>query len=219
MFWIVDLIIISIILLCIFVGYKRGLTKSLIKILSFVIALAIALILFKPVSNFIIDNTEVDETIENSIIEIFNKEENESEEANKENTTVAEPIINYMNKQIEKSTNEIKEQAIRNAANNIAITTINIVVIIVLLIIVKIALFFVKALTELLTKLPVIKQFDKAGGIIFGIVQSLLIIFVTLAIISFIVTISGNYAITKLIGESYLGNILYNHNLILEIVF
>ena len=58
---IVDLIIVGILVLCIFLGYKRGLTGSLLKIVTFLLALIIAFILFKPVSNFIINNTKLDE--------------------------------------------------------------------------------------------------------------------------------------------------------------
>ena len=54
---IIDLIIVGILGLSIFFGYKKGLTKCVIKILSFVIALVVAFILFKPVSNFVIKNT------------------------------------------------------------------------------------------------------------------------------------------------------------------
>ena len=43
--WIVfDLLVIGIIALCTFIGYKQGLVKAIIKILSFVIAIVIALI-------------------------------------------------------------------------------------------------------------------------------------------------------------------------------
>ena len=41
MFWIIDLIILVILALCVFFGYKRGLAKCAIKILSFIIALVI----------------------------------------------------------------------------------------------------------------------------------------------------------------------------------
>ena len=44
---IIDIIIIAIIALCVILGYKRGLTGSLLKILSFVLAIVIAFILFK----------------------------------------------------------------------------------------------------------------------------------------------------------------------------
>ena len=53
---IIDLIILGLILLCVFFGYKKGLTKCVIKILSFVIAIVIAVVLFKPISNFVNNN-------------------------------------------------------------------------------------------------------------------------------------------------------------------
>ena len=68
--WIVfDLLVIGIIALCTFIGYKQGLVKAIIKILSFVIAIVIALILYKPVSNIIIKNTSIDDNIKNAIVE------------------------------------------------------------------------------------------------------------------------------------------------------
>ena len=47
---IVDIILIAILCTCIFFGYKRGLIGVIVKLFSFVIALAISLILFKPIS-------------------------------------------------------------------------------------------------------------------------------------------------------------------------
>ena len=46
---IVDIAILAIIVLCIIIGYVRGLTGSLIKIVSFVLSLIIAFILFVPI--------------------------------------------------------------------------------------------------------------------------------------------------------------------------
>ena len=84
--WIVfDLIVIAIIALCTFIGYKQGLVKAAIKILSFFIAIIIALVLYKPISNVVVNNTSVDENIKNTIIDKINPEEidknKETEEA------------------------------------------------------------------------------------------------------------------------------------------
>lgn len=221
MFWIVDLIIIVIAIMCIILGYKRGLTGSIIKILSFVIALIIALILFKPISNFIINNTKADETIKQSVVEVFMKNDEAKKEENKEEekTTVAEPIMSYINNQIEQQTQQAKATVVDSAAQNVAITIINIGVIIALFIVSRFLLIFVKALTKLITKLPVIKQCDKLGGLIFGILQALVIIYVALAIISFAAPLTNNYSIANLVGESYIGSALYNNNLLLQIIF
>ena len=61
---IVDLIIIAVLLLFVGMGYKKGLTGSLIKLASFAIALVLAFILYKPVGNMVIENTQIDEQIE-----------------------------------------------------------------------------------------------------------------------------------------------------------
>ena len=64
---IVDLAILAIIILCVIIGYIRGLTGSLIKILSFVLSIIIAFILFIPISNLIINNTNIDDNLEQTI--------------------------------------------------------------------------------------------------------------------------------------------------------
>jgi len=64
----VDLIIIAIIALCTFVGYKRGLIKASIRILSFFIAIAIALLLYRPVAGVIINHTGLGESIQGRIV-------------------------------------------------------------------------------------------------------------------------------------------------------
>ena len=56
---IVDLVIVAIILLCVGLGYKRGLTGCLLKIISFILAIIVACILFKPVSILIINNIDI----------------------------------------------------------------------------------------------------------------------------------------------------------------
>src|SRR5574344_643057 len=219
LFIIVDIAIIAIIAFCILMGYKRGLTQSLIHVLSFVLALIIALVLFKPVSNFVVNNTKIDDKIKDSIVQIFMDEENEKTEEEKdkkeEDTTVAKPIIEYMNKEVEKSTEQVKSNAVDAAATHISIIIVDIGVAIILFIISRFLLIFVKAITNLITKLPIIKQCNKLGGIVFGLLQGLVIVYVILAIITVIVALTGNYALSKLIGESYIGSILYNDNLLL----
>ena len=52
---VVDLIIIAVVLLFILLGYRKGLTGSLIKLLSFIIAVVISLVFYKPLANILIE--------------------------------------------------------------------------------------------------------------------------------------------------------------------
>ena len=77
---ILDVIIIAIIALNIFICYRKGLVKLAVGLIAVLAAVILALILYKPVSNIIIENTEIDDNIENAIIENFSAETNENAE-------------------------------------------------------------------------------------------------------------------------------------------
>lgn len=214
---IIDLIIVGILALCIFFGYKKGLTKCIIKILSFIIALVVAAILFKPISNFVIKNTQIDENIKKSVINLVGDDISQEGKV-KEDTNLPKNMINYINGAIEEAVTEAKNTVVEAAAENIAITTINVGVAILLFIIVRIGLIFVSALSKLITDLPIIKQFDKTGGILYGILKALVIISVVFALISFISPMIEQTGIIVAINKSFIGSILYNNNILLRMV-
>lgn len=215
---IIDLIIVAIIALCIFIGYRKGLTGCLIKIVSFVLALVIAFILFKPVSNLIINNTNWDENLEQSIKETFLKEKDENRE--KENAqSMPDVIMQHINETVENAADDAKNAIVESTARNVAVTIINIAVAILLFIVAKILLLLVKGLASLLTRLPIIKQCDKVGGIIYGLLQSLIIIYIVLAIISFFSSMLSETEFISELQKSYIGSVMYNNNLLLKIIF
>ena len=210
----IDIFIVSFILLSIFLGYRKGLTKALIRIASFILALVISIILFKPVSMFVINSTDWDDkleqTIKNSILN-YNIQENK---AKQNNENVPKVMMEYINDMAEKTGNQAREVIAETMSKEITITIINISVIFILFIASKIILLFVKGLANLITKIPVIKQIDKAGGVVYGLLEALLVIYALLAVISFISPMLGNFV--KDLQKSIIGNMMYNNNLILK---
>lgn len=208
---IVDLVILGIFILCIIMGYVRGLTGSLIKIVSFILSLIIAFVLFIPISNLIIDNTQIDENIEQTIREMIvgNTEEEQK---------MPEAITDYITEQVENASDSAKEAIADNTAREVSLTIVKAGTWIVLFIVARILLILLRFITSLIAKLPVIKQFDKLGGIIYGILEGLIIIYVILAIISFVSPMM-NGTLANAIEESYVGSIMYNNNLLLKIIF
>jgi len=223
---IIDIIIIAIFLICIFVGYRKGLTGALLKIVSFVLALVIAFILFKPVSNFVVNNTNWDENLEQAIRQMATEENNSNQtdqntENTDENSNQAMPsvITDYINKTVEQAGTDAKNAIIDSTARSVAVTIINIAVWIGLFIVSKIILLLIKGLANLITKLPIIKQFDKTGGIIYGLLQALFTVYLLLAILSFVSPMIAQTGIIKWIQDSYLGAMMYNDNLLLKLIF
>ncbi len=209
---IVDVVIIGILLICIIMGYVRGLTGALIKIVSFVLSIIIAFVLFIPISNLIIDKTNIDENLEQSIKEMIIGNEQE----NKENMPTA--ITDYIGKQVENAADDAKEMVANSTANEVAITIVKAGTWIVLFIIARILLILLRFITSLIARLPVIKQFDKLGGIVYGILEGLIIVYVLLAIISFVSPMM-NGTLSTSIEESHVGSMMYNNNLLLKIIF
>ena len=215
---IIDLIIVGILAISIFFGYRKGLTKCVIKILSFIIAVVVAAVLFKPVSNFIIQNTEIDDNIKEAVVNLVADDVKEDGKV-KEDSNLPDAMVNYINESVENAVEQAKENAVTVAAEGIANVTINVGVAILLFVVVRIALLFVSVLSSIITELPIIKQFDKAGGILYGVVEAFVIIFVILAIISLISPMIEQTGIIVAINKSFIGSILYNNNILLNIVF
>ena len=209
---VVDLIILGIIVLCVIIGYVRGLTGSIIKIVSFVLALVIAFVLFVPVSNLVIDNTQIDENLEQSIREMI-VGESQGEEEN-----MPTAITDYIGQRVDEAADGAKEAIADSTAEEVALTIVKAGTWIVLFIVARILLILLRFITSLIAKLPVIKQFDKLGGIIYGLLEGLIIIYVLLAIISFASPMIDGGFITA-IDESIVGSMLYNNNLLLKIIF
>ena len=209
---IVDLVILAIMILCIIVGYVRGLTGSLIKILSFVLSIVIAFVLFIPISNLIINNTQIDENLEQSIRDVIIQEDGEEKE------NMPETITNYIGAKVEQATDSAKEAIVDSTARDVTLTIVKAGTWIGLFIIARILLIFLRFITARITKVPVSKQFDKLGGVIYGILEGAIIIYVILAVISFVAPMIDADIITA-IDESYIGSMLYNNNLLLKIIF
>lgn len=221
----VDVLIIGIIALCIWGGYRKGLIGVAFKILSFFVALVIALVLYKPVADFVIQNTSIQAMIENAIIENSQREDQEQipEELNQEKIsqeTITSPImVEYANKYIENAADKTKEVLAQEFAKSISIMLINVTSGILVFLIANIILIIIKAFSNLVAKLPIIKQFNKLGGILFGIIKGLLIVYVVLAILSLAEPVMQETTITNIMEQSYIGKIMYHHNMLLEILF
>lgn len=221
---VIDIIILLIMILCIFCGYKKGLIGVAVSILGFFIALIIAFILYKPISNFVINNTEIKPTLQNAISDtvasyiIGNEEIQEDEEINNNSSQVINDYIDEFIKKEKQKIETTEREIINNVSETVAINIIRIGVGIIVFLMAKIALLFIQVLAKIIAKIPIIEQFDKLGGIIYGVLQGLIIIYIILALISLIAPTMENSVILESINSSYIGKLMYNNNLILKII-
>lgn len=216
---IVDGVIVLIFGLCIYRGYKNGLAQSLLKIITSILAIIVAIVLYKPFVNFVIDNTLVDDNIQYSIEKVINQSGATDGNEIKEDSNVPKPIVKYLNNNLKNNAEEGKEAIVTEIAKKTARLIVMVGCIVVIFIIAKILLQLVAVLFDLFSKIPVIKQFNEIGGIIFGILQAFLIVLIILSLVAVITPLVGNNIIVEMVGKSFIGKWLYDSNILLNLMF
>ena len=238
---ILDVIIMGILILSTWLGYKKGLTKSLLKIFTFLIAIIISFILFRPIANIVIKQTNIVNNLQSTISTAFKNEQEKNKELKDENLqdddtqnkdnrlfnekrnnnseqSITSIFYKYIENKIIESTNEAKDFVIEKASRKIAISIVNIGVYIILFITIRIILIFIKALADLIKKIPVIKQCDEIGGGIYGLLRASIIILVIFTIISIITSLIPLSGIIEAIDQSIIAKFIYENNIIIQII-
>lgn len=181
----IDIVLIAIILLSAFLGYKKGLVKLGTKLFAGIIAIIVTIIIYKPVSGIIINKTQIDEQIRDTIIQ---------------NTSKAIDDKNMSNA----ITNQIENEMLPNEAENISKGVVSAITAIILFVVVKVVLSIAISLLDFMAKLPILKQFNEMGGIIYGLLRGILIVCICVLIMG---------AFTKINPENDLNNKIENSNI------
>lgn len=210
---IIDLILIGIIILFTFLGYYRGLIKVGVKILGFVISLVVALILYTPISNYIIENTNVEKDLESVIQQrLYDQEQSGGSQEQTDN------IFENLGKYVEDYADDVKENSSEYIAETLAVIVVRIGTWIGLFLVTRILMIFLKVLGSIVEKIPIIKQFNKLGGTIYGVLEGILIIYIGLAIISFISPMMESTHMVDKINDTHICKSMYDNNIILKMI-
>lgn len=210
---ILDIILVAIIALNVYLCYKKGLVNLAVGLIAMVAAIILAVVLYKPVSNLIIEKTELDENIEKAIIEKFSADVPENAEVRYVG------VWEYLEKYVDNAVNKTQNEIVYETAGTMAVKIINIGALIGIFLIARVALFVLTFVADAITSLPIIKQLNEVGGILYGLVKSLLIIYVVLAVVFFILSVTANATISDAITSSYITKFFYEHNILLNILF
>lgn len=222
---IVDIFIVAIIISMTYVGYRKGLSSVLYKIIAFVVSLIVVFILYQPVSNTIIDNTQIDENIakavQNAIPENILTQDlktAESQNNNEEGKNVSSKIVTmmstYASEAIEKAENDISAYV----SLQIAYFIVRLGTMILLYVVSRILLVILRFATNIISSLPVISTFDRSGGLVYGVLKSFIIIYAIFAVLSAVSPLISSWGIISAIQKSWLGSIMYNNNFLLNLI-
>ena len=208
-----DVIIVAIIALNVYLCYKKGLVNLAVGLIAVVAAIILSVLFYKPVTNLIVENTQFDETLGNTIIELLVPEGVDPSQVK------FVGVLSYFQTEVENAVNGTENNVVYNTAGVMAQKIIGLIVFIGIFTVVRVALFALTFVADAITSLPILKQLDDVGGILYGLIKALLIIYLVLAIVSLIVSFTANTAISDAIASSFVTKFFYNNNILLNLVF
>ncbi len=196
---IIDIILLAIIILSAFFAAKKGFIGTLFSLASTLVAIVLSVVLSSPVSVFL-DNNFVNPSVKSYIVSVVdNSAIGQSYEDALASIDVASKIesmpsglrsvleiaeidvdkIANKAKEITDNSTEKKDELINSIASPISGTISKVIALVGLFIILNIALWIVsKLLTAIFNLIPVGKKLNKFGGLLFGVLRGLIIIFV-----------------------------------------
>lgn len=209
----IDLIILAIFILSIYLGYRKGLVNEVFKMMTFFLAIIISFVIYIPVTNIVINNTQIDDNIKSFLVEKCADDNKENVDTEKLQTS------KVVEKYIKSYTDDIKKDGVEVVAQELSVIIVKVGVFVVLFTVARFALFFVKIFANILTSLPIIKECNKTGGFLYGVIRGLIIIWVILAFASIVLPMMQNTLIQEGIQKSFITKFLYDYNILLMILF
>lgn len=215
----VDLVIISIIISTSFWGYRRGLVSVMFKVLVFICSIVIMFLLYKPVSKAIIDKTQLDEKIASSIeASLLGTTLADGKLLEAEQTNISDGLVEVINSFVKDALKRSEANAVHYVSVQLSYFMIRIGSMLLLFFIGRTLLLFVRFAAELISTLPIIRTFNRSGGLVYGIIRGFLTAYLLLAIISVISPMISNIGLVEAIQDSHIGSSMYNHNFILNFI-
>ena len=199
---VIDIILVLIVALSAFLGYKKGLVELGAKLFAGIIAIVITLIIYKPVGNIVIKNTSIDEKIENTILE-------KTTNVIDENSKISDN--KYIQDASDNAVSQVKEEVLPEQARNIAVNVVYGATALILFIISKIVLSIVISLANAIASLPILKQFNEIGGFLYGLVRGAIISLVLILVIGTIAKLNPNGSLSKNVESTYLLKEVYDN--------
>lgn len=213
---ILDIIIIALIVLGAFSGYKKGLVGVLVSFVGILLSIFLAFVLQAPLASYLENDTAIGKNINQTIQENLNKQLNVS---NDNENTVINSNDNMYNMTLKMLTNN-NEQSLTVEQSSKLITSFILkgISFITVFIIVFIICYILQMALNIVFELPILSSVNKLGGLGIGALKALIKIIIILAIISFASPLPVFNDLVKIIQNSTIGNLIYTNNIIVNII-
>lgn len=227
-----DLVVIGLIAFFAVIGLYKGLIMSVYRFFAF-IACIYGSIKFSPVLTDLLVETPVFEWIKNSVVKNLAKWSSEAFASPAAGTTAAAdveamlgtmPFPDMLKKSLQEKLPSLSELInsgdIANAVSGeLARMIISVLSLFAIYIVLRIILSFVGILLQNISKLPIIKQVNKLGGLAFGALQGVLAVYILCAVLILFSSIPRFAGVFKELETSLFAGGFYENNFIINWLF
>lgn len=212
----IDVILIAIIVAVCVNSYIKGLVVSVFNLVSSLLAIAVSFVFYPVISGWL-EATPllgwIQSPIQDALMEKGAALTSVSAESLIGQLKLPEAVSQSILNTVGDVTGTLPELA-GELSVAVAAFILQVICMIVLFLIVKIGLLFIKGMLKTVMQLPVLKQVDKAGGLVLGIIEAFVLLTVVGALLS-LFSGSVDSGLLAAVNTSYIGNFFYNHNLLI----
>lgn len=208
MAYILDGAVILIFLLAVFIGYRRGFIKAIIRLVGCILALVVALCVSKPLAGGVFDlflADQIEQTVSSHI-------QQTDEQAVKDALTgileqLPQPVVNALEsvglgtpeeitRQVEEAlggpAEEVSGRIITAVVRPVAVSLLSALLFILLFIVCMILVGILASVINKAFQIPVLRQVNGVLGAVVGVFQGILLIFVGVAVITLLSQVSSS---------------------------
>lgn len=217
---ILTIIILAVLVLSVFSGYKKGFLKTAFSLVSWIVVLVLCNFATPIVTDMLIENTDIEvvvqTTVDTKINEVINETLETSDLAELEAALPAELKTALLGE------NGSLQEVVANgtALDTTALVNgiVGILGFVITVIILRLAMVVVEVVLNIVAKLPLIGPMDKLLGLACGAGKGIILCWVILAIVSVLALTGVNTEFATYISQSELLTWLQDNNVLLNLI-
>lgn len=221
-----DVALVVIVAFFLFLGFRKGFVRTIIRLGSSILSFVVALFLYPLVSAFL-KTTPLLSWVSQAISPIISSHM-QSSIGNVPTVSIdfslnkmgyAGFIQDWITQGITETSKLFNwDIVLQKISVGIAGIVIDVFALLLVYIIVKFGLYFIRALLTNIAKLPVIKQVDKLAGGIVGLINGILMVYLIAALVFLASSVTPMPEVKKDINASSLAKYMYTNNFIVNLI-
>ena len=195
---VLDIILIAIVLLCIYFGYKHGFVRTLQNLSSFVLSIIIALLTYGKIAE-LISNSVVGKFIREKIFDSISV-----------SNTDFSSLPDFLQTPLESGVESIAE----TVSANMSVMVISIISIVLTIVVSKFLLGFLFKVLNVFAKMPLLKQCNRLLGIAFGALNGYFWVCIVLFVVTYLSNLPNMELVAEMLDSSNIALFLRDNNLL-----